>query len=101
MIGEPRVSQHNERLFKLSPQEGATIKEISAKVKIPTIGIGAGKYCDGQVLVTNDMLGLTPGKVPKFVKKYGNVAGEISKAARQYIAEVQSGAFPDDAHSFH
>lgn len=74
-------------------------RTITAGVSIPTIGIGAGPWCDGQVLVTQDMLGLTTGFHPKFVKKFANLAEQAAKAVGQYIAEVQSGTFPDDAHS--
>jgi 3-methyl-2-oxobutanoate hydroxymethyltransferase len=74
-------------------------KTISAELTIPTIGIGAGPYCDGQVLVTQDMLGLTGTIRPKFVKPFADLAGQASTAVRQYIAEVQSGGFPDEAHS--
>ena len=73
---------------------------ISKKLVIPTIGIGAGAGCDGQVLVYQDMLGMNVDFTPKFVKKYA-AAGEImTNAFREYIAEVQSGAFPAPEHSF-
>jgi 3-methyl-2-oxobutanoate hydroxymethyltransferase len=68
--------------------------EITATLKIPTIGIGAGPDCDGQVLVTNDLLGLTSGYVPKFVKQYADLRGVITAAVSRYREEVQSGAFP-------
>jgi 3-methyl-2-oxobutanoate hydroxymethyltransferase len=63
--------------------------EITAALKIPTIGIGAGPHCDGQVLVTYDMLGLTSGAVPKFVKQYANLGAEIDLAVRKYCADVR------------
>jgi 3-methyl-2-oxobutanoate hydroxymethyltransferase len=63
-------------------------------LKIPTIGIGAGNCCDGQVLVSSDLLGLTRGYVPRFVKQYADLQGIISEAAARYRAEVQSGKFP-------
>ncbi|HEY2249604.1 MAG TPA: 3-methyl-2-oxobutanoate hydroxymethyltransferase [Planctomycetaceae bacterium] len=72
---------------------------ITAELSIPTIGIGAGAGCDGQVLVTQDMLGLTGGFHPKFVKAFANLAEQASQAIGKYIAEVQDGTFPDDAHS--
>lgn len=74
----------------------ARITEILA---IPTIGIGAGADCDGQVLVWADMAGMTDWK-PRFAKRYGNVRDELLRAARAYADEVRSGAFPDDEHSF-
>ncbi|MCB9593433.1 MAG: 3-methyl-2-oxobutanoate hydroxymethyltransferase [Sandaracinaceae bacterium] len=73
---------------------------ISETLEIPTIGIGAGVDCDGQVLVCYDLLGLTPDLKPKFVKRYAEMFDEGVAAARRYADEVQSGAFPDAAHSF-
>jgi 3-methyl-2-oxobutanoate hydroxymethyltransferase len=65
-----------------------------------TIGIGAGIHCDGQVLVINDMLGIFERFTPKFVKKYANLNLQMKEAVTQYIGEVRTGVFPDDAHSF-
>lgn len=76
-------------------------REITEMVTIPTIGIGAGPGCDGQVLVIHDLLGLSTGFRPKFVKKYCNMREQIGSAVKNFIEEVKSGAFPDDAHSFH
>jgi len=73
---------------------------ITQKLKIPTIGIGAGPYCDGQVLVINDMLGLFERYTPKFVKKYVNISEQISRALEKYKEEVIQGLFPDAEHSF-
>jgi len=75
-------------------------KLITESISIPTIGIGAGKYCDGQILVVNDMLGLFSDFVPKFVKRYRNLGDEIKGAIKEYIEEVQRGDFPEDSHSF-
>ena len=75
--------------------------EITARVSIPTIGIGAGAGCDGQVLVLHDLLGLFDKFAPKFSKRYVNLKEIIGGAVRQYIDEVQHGDFPTDAHSFH
>ncbi len=74
--------------------------QITETVAVPTIGIGAGPHCDGQVLVLHDMLGLYDRLAPKFVKRYANLAGEVETAVRAYKAEVESGAFPDETHSF-
>ncbi|QDT53565.1 3-methyl-2-oxobutanoate hydroxymethyltransferase [Caulifigura coniformis] len=74
-------------------------KRISAEVKIPTIGIGAGPECDGQVLVTPDMLGLTEGFSPRFLKRYANLAETVRTAVGQYVQEVRSGEFPTAANS--
>jgi len=76
-------------------------REISEKLPIPTVGIGAGPYCDGQILVIHDILGLTERFSPKFVKQYADLRGVISQAVNSYISDVRSGAFPLDEHSFH
>jgi 3-methyl-2-oxobutanoate hydroxymethyltransferase len=73
--------------------------KITKALSIPTIGIGAGVDCDGQVLVINDMLGLFERFTPKFVKKYCNLNAQMKDAVRQYIDEVKSGKFPDEEHS--
>jgi 3-methyl-2-oxobutanoate hydroxymethyltransferase len=78
----------------------AVATRVTRAVRIPTIGIGAGPGTDGQVLVLHDMLGLTSGKPPKFVKRYANLAGEISKAAQQFAQEVGAGSFPGPEHSY-
>ncbi len=75
-------------------------KEITESLDIPTISCGAGKYCDGQVIVTNDMLGLFPDFKPKFVKKYAEVGKMMLQAFKQYKQEVESGKFPDKKHSY-
>jgi len=75
-------------------------KIISQKLDIPTIGIGAGVHCDGQVLVTQDMLGLFDRFVPKFVKQYAQIGQLELEAFNKYAEEVALGVFPDDAHSF-
>ncbi len=75
--------------------------EITSALKIPTIGIGAGPLCDGQVLVINDMLGLTAeGAVPSFVKKYADLREEITRAARLFMEEVRSGVFPAEEQTY-
>jgi len=74
--------------------------EITAALTIPTIGIGAGVHCDGQVLVIHDILGLCEKYSPKFVKRYADAATLISNAAADYIREVKAGVFPGDEHSF-
>jgi 3-methyl-2-oxobutanoate hydroxymethyltransferase len=75
--------------------------EITKTLRIPTIGIGAGPDCDGQILVLHDMLGLTFQEPPKFARRYANVGEVISQAVREYCADVQSGNFPSDAESYH
>ena len=81
------------------PRELAT--EITKSVRIPTIGIGAGPDCDGQILVLHDLLGLTFQEPPKFARRYANVGEVISQAVREYCADVQGGSFPSDAESYH
>jgi len=73
---------------------------ITAELSIPTIGIGAGPDCDGQVLVYHDLLGLTEGHLPRFVKRYANLSREIRDALETYAAEVRSGAFPGEEHAY-
>jgi 3-methyl-2-oxobutanoate hydroxymethyltransferase len=73
---------------------------VTKELRIPTIGIGAGPLCDGQVLVFHDVFGLTTGKAPKFVKRYANVAEEIANAAHRFADDVRTGAFPAPEHSY-
>ncbi|HEV3343812.1 MAG TPA: 3-methyl-2-oxobutanoate hydroxymethyltransferase [Pirellulales bacterium] len=80
------------------PAEVAT--RITGAVNVPTIGIGAGAGCDGQVLVTHDLLGLTEGHVPRFVKPYAQLREVVRDAAMRYRDEVRSGVFPDEKRSF-
>lgn len=75
-------------------------REITETVSIPTIGIGAGVHCDGQVLVIHDILGLCEKYSPKFVKRFANVSETISQGISDYIREVKAGTFPDEEHSF-
>lgn len=104
---------HNKllELAVLSEQAGASIvllesvpsklaKEITAKLKIPTIGIGAGGDCDGQVLVINDLAGISSEPLPKFVKKYADIRKVISECATSYISDVKNSVFPSKEHSY-
>jgi 3-methyl-2-oxobutanoate hydroxymethyltransferase len=81
------------------PAELARI--ITAQLRIPTIGIGAGPHCDGQVLVLTDLLGMDDAFVPKFVKRFAEVGQSVKGAVSAYVGEVKARTFPDDAHSFH
>ena len=72
---------------------------VSSRLEIPTIGIGAGAGCDGQVLVTHDLLGLFDRFTPKFVKKYANLHAEMGRAFREYKQDVENGTFPAEEHS--
>jgi 3-methyl-2-oxobutanoate hydroxymethyltransferase len=73
---------------------------ITGDLTIPTIGIGSGRDCDGQVLVYHDLLGLYQGREPRFVKRYAELATEIQDAIERYAADVRSGAFPGDEHTY-
>lgn len=75
--------------------------EITGSLTIPTIGIGAGPHCDGQVLVFHDLLGLGPGPVAKFVRPYAHLAEAATAAIAAYAADVRAGTFPGDAESYH
>ncbi len=76
-------------------------QEITEELTIPTIGIGAGPYCDGQILVIHDLLGLTNRLAPKFVKRYTDLRAVISQAVQGYVTDVRAGAFPAEEHSYH
>ena len=73
---------------------------ITESLTVPTIGIGSGRGCDGQVLVFHDLLGLYDGKAPRFVKRYADLATETRSALERYAADVRSGAFPADEHTY-
>jgi 3-methyl-2-oxobutanoate hydroxymethyltransferase len=73
---------------------------ISASLEIPTIGIGAGAACDGQVLVWHDLLGLYEGKAPRFVKRYADLADQARRALEAYVADVREGRFPEEQHTY-
>ena len=79
---------------------GELARSITESVSMPTIGIGAGPHCDGQVLVFHDAMGLTSGRVPKFVKRYAELGDEIRAAAAAFAADVAAGTFPDAGHSY-
>jgi 3-methyl-2-oxobutanoate hydroxymethyltransferase len=75
-------------------------ERVTAALAIPTIGIGSGSACDGQVLVLHDMLGLNEGFKARFVKRYANLAGDVREAVRAFAEDVRAGRYPDDEHSF-
>src|SRR3546814_2751553 len=106
MIRRPPISTRTDTLFPYTTLfrsfsiviEGVLESiaiEITNKVDCPTIGIGASAECDGQVLVTDDMLGMFE-RVPKFVKRFGNMAGVVEAAVKDYAEEVRSRSFPTD-----
>ena len=86
-------------VLEAMPRELAA--QITSEVRIPTIGIGAGPDCDGQILVLSDMLGLTFGPTTKFSRPYANVGEIISNAVREYTSDVRDSTFPSDAESYH
>jgi 3-methyl-2-oxobutanoate hydroxymethyltransferase len=75
-------------------------KRVSDSLKIPTIGIGAGPHCDGQVLVVNDMLGLTKGFKPRFLRQYLDLYAEINGAVKSYVSDVKSKNFPSEQEQY-
>jgi 3-methyl-2-oxobutanoate hydroxymethyltransferase len=75
-------------------------RRVTEALTVPTIGIGAGPHCDGQVLVFHDLVALREGPFPKFVKTYANLREEITGAVRAFADEVEAGTFPDDEHSY-
>jgi 3-methyl-2-oxobutanoate hydroxymethyltransferase len=86
-------------VLEMVPAELAAV--ITDRVSIPTIGIGAGPHCDGQVLVFHDLLGLYDGHVPRFVRQYAQLGAAMQSAIEQYLGDVREGRFPSDAESFH
>ncbi|QXG75664.1 3-methyl-2-oxobutanoate hydroxymethyltransferase [Modestobacter sp. L9-4] len=78
----------------------AIAAQVTAELAIPTIGIGAGPDCDAQVLVWPDMAGMTSGRVPRFVKRYADLRGELLRATQEFATEVRDGTFPTAEHSF-
>ena len=94
------VEQAGAGLVVLEAMPALLAAEITANVSIPTIGIGAGAACSGQVLVLHDMLDIYPGKKARFVKNYMQGAQDIADAVKRYVMEVKSGAFPGVEHSF-
>lgn len=75
-------------------------KEVTESIEIPTIGIGAGKHCDGQVLVMHDMLGINTEFKPRFLRQYLNLYEQVGGAVQQYVKDVKSGGFPNDSESY-
>ena len=75
-------------------------RSVTEALVIPTIGVGAGPHCDGQVLVVNDLLGLGSGTYPKFVKQYADLRSAVTDAAERFAADVEQGTFPDESHSY-
>jgi 3-methyl-2-oxobutanoate hydroxymethyltransferase len=75
-------------------------RRVSAALRIPTVGIGAGPHCDAQIMVWQDMAGLTAGRVPRFVKRYADIRAILADAAQRYVADIANQRYPDQAHSY-
>jgi 3-methyl-2-oxobutanoate hydroxymethyltransferase len=113
-MGGFKVQRDEERLLKdakdveaagafsvvLEGIPSAIAEKITQALSIPTIGIGAGPFCDGQILVFHDMLGINDGFMPKFVKKYVDIAALAAQGLNEYIKEVQDGSFPAKEHEY-
>lgn len=113
MLGRMKIQRDEKRLLddaraaqdagafavvlELIPRQIAEV--ITAEIEIPTIGIGAGPHCDGQVLVSYDMLGMTDGFNPRFLKKFAELRNTVISATQAYVSEVHDGAYPDEDHS--
>ncbi len=113
MLGSMKIQRDEKRLLddaraaqeagafavvlELIPRQIAEV--ITSEIDIPTIGIGAGPHCDGQVLVSYDMLGMTDGFNPRFLKKFAELRKTITSATRTYVSEVHDGTYPDEEHS--
>jgi 3-methyl-2-oxobutanoate hydroxymethyltransferase len=85
-------------VLEMVPSDAA--RQVTEALSIPTISVGAGPHTTGQLLVWTDWAGLTTGRIPKFVKKYAELAQILDGAAKAYIADVASGSYPDDEHSY-
>lgn len=85
-------------VLEMVPADAA--RQVTELLHIPTISVGGGPHCDGQLLVWTDWAGLTTGRIPKFVKQYANLAGVLSEAATAWRADVASGAYPTEEHSY-
>jgi 3-methyl-2-oxobutanoate hydroxymethyltransferase len=89
------LEEAGARALVLECVPGELARDITAAISIPTIGIGAGPDCDGQVLVLYDMLGITPGKKPRFVKDFMAGAGSVQGAVADFASQIRSGAWPE------
>ncbi len=100
VAGAHALAQAGAYAVVLEGMPAALAAEVTAAVAIPTIGIGAGPSCDGQVLVMHDLLGLDPGWAPKFVRRYAQLGQEAERAFKTYAADVKSGKFPGPDESY-
>ena len=101
LIGQARALEDAGAFSIVLELIPATVaRDVTAAVSIPTIGIGAGAGCDGQVLVLHDLLGLNDEFTPKFLKRYATLADDVRSAVRAFGEDVRGGRYPDDDHSF-
>lgn len=101
LLGEARLLEERGCFSMVLEGIPASLGEaVTRAVGIPTIGIGAGAACDGQVLVSHDLLGLTQGRVPKFVRRYADLTGTMREAFARYVADVKARRFPTDEESY-
>jgi 3-methyl-2-oxobutanoate hydroxymethyltransferase len=91
------VAEAGAQMLVLELVPSALARELTAELPIPTIGIGAGRDCSGQVLVMHDMLGVTPGKLPRFVRRFVEGTADVREAVRRFVRDVKSGAYPDES----
>ena len=96
-----RLVEAGASMLLLEGTAAEVAKAITEKVTVPVIGCGSGAYCDGNVLISPDILGLSEGKKPKFSKSFGNVGQAMKDAFDEYAKAIRSGAFPDDDHCYH
>ena len=89
-----------EQFLSANSSDVAVMIRVTEELDIPTIGIGAGQGTDGQVLVWHDLLGLTPGPLPRFVRRYEDLGGKAKDAIERFAADVRGGSFPDDSESY-
>ena len=102
MLVQDALALENAGIFALLLEAipTAAADEVTTALKIPTIGIGAGPNCDGQVLVSTEMLGLYEGQSPRFVKQYAQLHRHMTTAAERFAEEVRNGAYPSSEHSY-
>jgi 3-methyl-2-oxobutanoate hydroxymethyltransferase len=101
MKSAKRMVEAGAKALLLEGTAVETARIITENAPVPVIGCGSGPYCDGQILIISDILGLTGDPKPKFAKSFGQVGKESEKALQQYAAEIRQGKFPDDEHSYH
>ena len=101
LLADARALQHAGAFAVVLESVPAELgRRVTEALRVPTVGIGAGPHCAAQIMVWQDMAGLTTGRVPRFVKRYADVAGTLADAAHRYVTEVASQHYPDQTHSY-